>query len=99
MQVVANQPVVVAIEAMSMDLMNYRIRDYENGIFTGQCSSDLGSSTNLHAVVLMGYTETYWILRNSWGSKWGDYYPTTTCHVARTNVALPSKLTCLQSLS
>lgn len=25
-----------------------------------------------HAVELVGYTENYWILKNSWGSSWGD---------------------------
>jgi C1A family cysteine protease len=25
-----------------------------------------------HAVLCCGYTETHWIMRNSWGSKWGD---------------------------
>ena len=32
-----------------------------------------------HAVTIVGYTQTYWIVRNSWGIKWGDngycYFP------------------------
>ena len=25
-----------------------------------------------HAVLLVGYTETHWIIKNSWGSWWGN---------------------------
>lgn len=24
-----------------------------------------------HGVMLVGYTPTYWIIKNSWGTKWG----------------------------
>jgi len=42
---------------------------YDNGIF--RCS---GSSSSWHAVVIVGYNdaEGYWIIKNSWGTGWGD---------------------------
>jgi len=46
--------------------------NYASGVFDG-CSTDVGSN---HAVVAVGYgTENgddYWIVKNSWGSGWGD---------------------------
>lgn len=32
----------------------------------------LPSTGSNHAVVLVGYTETHWIIKNSWGSSWGN---------------------------
>jgi len=48
---------------------------YSSGVFTG-CSFDANIAIN-HAVVLVGYgTDAvdgdYWIVRNSWGSSWGE---------------------------
>lgn len=40
---------------------------YSRGIFNGPCST----STN-HAVTLVGYTSSYWIVQNSWGTDWGE---------------------------
>ncbi len=34
-----------------------------------KCS--VGDNQINHAVLLVGYTSTYWIIKNSWGSKWG----------------------------
>ena len=30
-----------------------------------------GTTPN-HAVLLVGYTSTYWLIKNSWGTWWGD---------------------------
>ena len=46
-------------------------KQYESGVY-GDC---LGNSTN-HAIVIVGYGnedgEDYWILKNSWGTNWGE---------------------------
>jgi C1A family cysteine protease len=57
-----NLPVSVAIDASSA------FSRYKSGTFTGPCSS---SSIN-HAVLAVGYTDAYWIVKNSWGTSWGD---------------------------
>ncbi|XWS33570.1 hypothetical protein CRYUN_Cryun22dG0094700 [Craigia yunnanensis] len=64
---VAHQPVSVAIEAGGRDFQLY-----ESGVFTGECGLALD-----HGVVAVGYGmnfngQEYWIVRNSWGSSWGE---------------------------
>ncbi|KAG9401029.1 hypothetical protein AC1031_009782 [Aphanomyces cochlioides] len=66
-----NGPVSVAIDASSAGF-----RHYGSGIYDAtDCKSD--GSTVDHAVNVVGYGETddgqaYWIIRNSWGSMWGE---------------------------
>lgn len=56
-------PVVVAIDVGTTELL----MSYNKGIFPGiACGSALD-----HAVTIVGYTPEYWIVRNSWGSRWG----------------------------
>ena len=56
-------PVVVHIDASSRIFQMYK-----SGVID---SPDCGTQLN-HAVVAVGYTDEYWILKNSWGSMWGE---------------------------
>nr|CAA84378.1 cysteine proteinase [Vicia sativa] len=63
----AKQPVSVAIDAGG-----YNFQFYSEGVFTGHCDTDLN-----HGVAIVGYGVTqdrtkYWIMKNSWGSEWGE---------------------------
>lgn len=40
---------------------------YGSGVF--QCVSNAQVD---HAVLLVGYTPTYWIIKNQWGPTWGE---------------------------
>ncbi|GAB4840490.1 hypothetical protein Ancab_021259 [Ancistrocladus abbreviatus] len=64
---VANQPVSVSIDAGGSDM-----QFYSEGVFTGNCGTELN-----HGVAVVGYGETedgteYWIVKNSWGTGWGE---------------------------
>jgi len=63
---VARQPVLVAVDAASQGF-----QFYSKGIFCGSCGSDPNQ-----ALLIVGYgsaaTRDYWILKNSWGSLWGE---------------------------
>lgn len=62
MTALSKQTVSVAIEADSMDFQLYK-----SGVFTGKCGTNLD-----HGVLLVGYNEDSYILKNSWGETWGD---------------------------
>jgi len=55
-------PVSVAIEADQAVFQSYR-----GGIITGGCGSNLD-----HGVLVVGYGDNYWIVKNSWGGAWGE---------------------------
>lgn len=44
---------------------------YGGGVFNGCSGSSSGAELN-HGVQAVGYTESYWIVRNSWGAGWGE---------------------------
>ena len=66
---VAQQPVGVAVAASSSDMFFYK-----SGIIS---SATCGTSVN-HAVLAIGYGtdpvsgKDYWLVKNSWGTTWGD---------------------------
>lgn len=66
-QAIAQQPVAVSIEADQMVFQHYT-----SGVLDG---SSCGAMLD-HAVLAVGYGEsageTYWIVKNSWGTKWGE---------------------------
>eukprot|EP00040_Diaphanoeca_grandis_P013980 m.70690 g.70690 ORF g.70690 m.70690 type:complete len:438 (-) comp24260_c0_seq4:207-1520(-) len=59
---VALQPVSVAIEADQATFQHYR-----SGVISDNCGTQLN-----HAVLVVGFTPDYWILKNSWGTDWGE---------------------------
>lgn len=63
----SKQPVSVCIDAGGRDF-----QFYSKGIFSGKCGTSLD-----HCVGLVGYGSAkgggkYWLVKNSWGEKWGD---------------------------
>jgi C1A family cysteine protease len=68
---VAGQPVAVSIEAGGDNFQHYK-----KGVYNGPCGTKLN-----HGVTVVGYGrlepgggggDKYWIVKNSWGEKWGD---------------------------
>jgi C1A family cysteine protease len=57
-------PIPVGIDTQSL---NFEL--YSGGIMDGShCGKDVD-----HAVAVVGYTQDYWIIKNSWGDMWGEH--------------------------
>lgn len=57
-------PVAVSINASPTSFQLYSEGIYDDP----QCQSTVVN----HAMVVVGYTKDYWILKNWWGTKWGE---------------------------
>jgi len=68
LEAVTNAPTSIAIEA---DQSGFQL--YQSGVFNGVCGQNLD-----HGVLLVGFDHDngsnldYWILKNSWGTSWGE---------------------------
>jgi C1A family cysteine protease len=56
----ANLPVSVCVDASG------GFQSYHGGVFSGPCGTQLN-----HAILAVGDTSAYWIVKNSWGTSWG----------------------------
>ncbi|CAH9103883.1 unnamed protein product [Cuscuta epithymum] len=78
---VSRQPVSVGIRLGGKFLR--QLRHYTAGIFSGDVNGDCGPPDFSHAMTIVGYetftighdypiSYAYWIVKNSWGTSWGD---------------------------
>merc|ERR1712178_567954 len=61
---IQQQPVSIAIQADQSSFQHYT-----SGILSGNCGTNLD-----HGVLAVGYDSGagYWLVKNSWGTSWGD---------------------------
>jgi hypothetical protein len=65
------RPIVIALDASLWYMYAPVLTDpIANKIF--KCSVNTGNPVLNHAVLLVGYTQDAWIIKNSWGTGWGD---------------------------
>ena len=62
--VAENGPVSVAVDASGF-------QNYRGGVYYNRRCRNEAQGLN-HAVLVVGYTPTFWIVKNSWGAYWGD---------------------------
>lgn len=59
---ICQQPVAVGVQA---DQPAFRY--YNGGVITGGCGTQMN-----HGIIAMGYGNGFWIVKNSWGTGWGE---------------------------
>ena len=47
-------------------------QNYNRGTLTGKKCGGHGADDLDHCVQVVGYTDSYWIVRNSWNTDWGN---------------------------
>jgi len=55
------QPVSICLDASG------GFQSYRSGVFNGPCGTQMN-----HAVLAVGYTNDYYVVKNSWGNGWGN---------------------------
>lgn len=54
--------------SIGIDSSNWHFELYKGGILkANKCGKDID-----HAVLLVGFTPSYWVVKNSWGENWGN---------------------------
>lgn len=56
----------ISLKAVSVGVDATNWQNYKSGVFTN-CASNVN-----HGVIAVGYTSSYWYVRNSWGTGWGQ---------------------------
>ena len=59
---VKHGPISAALDATGF-------QHYKGGVFY---NSDCNSIYLTHGITIVGFTKNYWIIKNSWGTEWGD---------------------------
>lgn len=78
---------------VSIGVNPFTWREYAGGIFTDCYPSDIAFAD--HYIVIVGYEEGgLWIMRNSWGSDWGEsgyirLYASQSCGAERSPGFMP----------
>jgi C1A family cysteine protease len=68
-EAVARQPVAAMVDASNWE--HYKGKAIVDGKKTDGIFEDCGTNLD-HYVLVVGYTDKYWIVKNSWGTAWGE---------------------------
>eukprot|EP00727_Mastigamoeba_balamuthi_P005657 m51a1_g1710 hypothetical protein (553) ;mRNA; f:528338-530243 len=88
---------LVAHGSLAVALNAKLLKSYHGGVVRGTAACD--KKVN-HAVTITGYTSDHWIVKNSWGSRWGEggYFRikrgTNACRIAKAGGVWATSTTC-----